>query len=206
VTRDTATVFVVDDETSVRQALSEMLRVFGYNVEAYPSAEELLQSLDTRQVGRIVADVRMPDIDGIELVRELSRRGIATPVVVISGHADIAMAVATIKAGGEDFIEKPIDDNELAAAVNRGLARRFELQQRQETIQDLRARFDRLTPREVQVFDLVVEGHTSASIGNLLEISPRTVESYRVPIMEKMGAASVAGLVRSAIRLGRLKP
>jgi two-component system, LuxR family, response regulator FixJ len=148
----------------------------------------------------------MPDIDGIELVRELSRRGIATPVVVISGHADIAMAVATIKAGGEDFIEKPIDDNELAAAINRGLARRFELQQRQETIQHLRARFDRLTPREVQVFDLVVEGHTSASIGNLLEISPRTVESYRVPIMEKMGAASVAGLVRSAIRLGCLKP
>src|SRR6516162_8737547 len=162
-----------------------MLSVFGYHVEAYPSAEGLLQSLDPRQVGCIVADVRMPEMDGIELVHELSRRHVDNPVVVISGHADIAMAVA---------------------AINRGLARRFEQQQRQETIQDLRARFERLTPREVQVFDLVVEGHTSASIANLLKISPRTVESYRVPIMEKMGAASIAGLVRSAVRLGRLKP
>jgi two-component system response regulator FixJ len=169
VTRDTATVFVVDDEISVRQALTEMLRVFGYNVEAYPSAEGLLQSLDAREIGCIVADVRMPGMDGIELVQELSRRDPASPVVVISGHADIAMAVAAIKAGAEDFIEKPIDDSKLVAAINRGLARRFERQQRQETIQDLWARFDRLTPREVQVFDLVVEGHTSASIANLLE-------------------------------------
>jgi two-component system response regulator FixJ len=183
-----------------------MLSVFGYNVEAYPSAKGLLQSLDPRQVGCIVADVRMPEMDGIELVHELSRREVANPVVVISGHADIAMAVAAIKAGAEDFIEKPIDDNKLVAAINRGLAHRFEQQQRQETIQDLRARFDRLTPREMQVFDLVVEGHTSASVANLLKISPRTVESYRVPIMEKMGAASIAGLVRSAVRLWRLKP
>ena len=121
-TKDAATVFVVDDETSVRQALTELLSVFGYNVEAYPSAQGLLQSLDPRQVGCVVADVRMPGMDGIELVRELSRRDIANPVVVISGHADIAMAVAAIKAGAEDFIEKPIDDNRLVAAINRGLA------------------------------------------------------------------------------------
>jgi two-component system, LuxR family, response regulator FixJ len=206
VTKDTATVIVVDDETSVRHALTEMLSVFGYNVEAYPSAEDLLQSLDPREIGCIVADVRMPGMDGIELVQELSRRDSANPVIVFSGHADIAMAVAAIRAGAEDFIEKPIDDSKLVAAINRGLARRFERQQRQETMQDLWARFDRLTPREVQVFDLVVEGHTSASIANLLKISPRTVESYRVPIMEKMGAASIAGLVRSAVRLGRLEP
>jgi two-component system response regulator FixJ len=143
---------------------------------------------------------------GIELVRELSRREMAIPVVVISGHADIAMAVAAIKAGAEDFIEKPIDDRKLVAAINQGLARRFELQQQQESIQDLCARFDRLTPREVQVFDLVVTGHTSASISKILKISPRTVESYRVQIMEKMRAASIAVLVRNAVRLGRLKP
>ena len=206
VSKDTATVIVVDDETSVRHALTEMLSVFGYNVEAYPSAEDLLQSLDPREIGCIVADVRMPGMDGIELVQELSRRDAANPVIVFSGHADIAMAVAAIKAGAEDFIEKPIDDSKLVAAINRGLARRFERQPRQETMQDLLARFDRLTPREVQVFDLVVEGHTSASIATLLKISPRTVESYRVPIMEKMGAASIAGLVRSAVRLGRLEP
>ena len=116
------------------------------------------------------------------------------------------MAVAAIKAGAEDFIEKPIDDSRLVAAINRGLARRFELRQEREAIQDLRARFDRLTPREVQVFDLVVSGQTSASISNMLNISARTVESYRVQIMEKMNAASIAVLVRNSVRLGRLMP
>jgi two-component system, LuxR family, response regulator FixJ len=206
VTKDPATIFVVDDEKSVRHALTEMLEVFGYNVEAHETAEGLLQSLESPDAGCIVADVRMPGMTGIELVRELSRREMAIPVVVISGHADIAMAVAAIKAGAEDFIEKPIDDRKLVAAINQGLARRFELQQQQESIQDLCARFDRLTPREVQVFDLVVTGHTSASISKILKISPRTVESYRVQIMEKMRAASIAVLVRNAVRLGRLKP
>jgi two-component system response regulator FixJ len=206
VTKDPATIFVVDDEESVRHALTEMLEVFGYNVEAHETAEGLLQSLESPDAGCIVADVRMPGMTGIELVRELSRREMAIPVVVISGHADIAMAVAAIKAGAEDFIEKPIDDRKLVAAINQGLARRFELQQQQESIQDLCARFDRLTPREVQVFDLVVTGHTSASISKILKISPRTVESYRVQIMEKMRAASIAVLVRNAVRLGRLKP
>jgi two-component system, LuxR family, response regulator FixJ len=205
VTKDTATIFMVDDEASVRQALTEMLSVFGYNVEAHQTAEGLLQSIDPRQVGCIVADVRMPGMDGIELVNELSRRDMAIPVVVISGHADIAMAVAAIKAGAEDFIEKPIDDSKLVAAINRGLARQLELEKQHESIQDLRARFDRLTPREAQVFDLVVEGHTSASIGNMLKLSVRTVESYRVQVMEKMSAASTAVLVRNAVRLGRLK-
>jgi two-component system, LuxR family, response regulator FixJ len=206
VTKDPGTIFVVDDENSVRRALTEMMDVFGYNVEAFETAEGLLQSLESRHAGCIVADVLMPGMNGIELVRELFRRGIVIPVVVISGHADIAMAVAAIKAGAEDFIEKPIDDRKLIAAINRGLARRFEVQQQQEAIQDLRARFDRLTPREVQVFDLVVTGQTSASISSVLKISPRTVESYRTQIMEKMRAPNIAVLVRNAIRLGRLKP
>ena len=206
VTKDIPTIFVVDDQPMVRQALTEMLNVFGYSVEAHRTAEELLESLDPRQVGCIVADVRMPGMDGIELVQELSRRDIAIPAVIISGHADIAMAVAAIKAGAEDFIEKPIDDTKLVAAINRGLADRSERRQQQETMQDLRARFDRLTPREVQVFDLVVTGQTSASISHMLEISTRTVESYRVQIMDKMNAASIAALVRNAVRLGRLKP
>jgi two-component system response regulator FixJ len=204
-TKDAPAIFVIDDEASVRQALTEMLNVFGYNVEAHQTAEGLLQSLDPHQLGCIIADVRMPGMDGIELVRELSRRKTAIPVVVISGHADIPMAVAAIKAGAEDFIEKPIDDSKLVAAINRGLARRLELLQQLETIHDLHARFDRLTPREVQVFDLVAEGHTSASISSRLEISIRTVESYRVQIMEKMNAAGIAALVRNAVHLGRLK-
>jgi two-component system response regulator FixJ len=202
---DAPAIFVIDDEASVGQALAEMLNGFGYNVEAYQTAEGLLESLDPRQVGCIIADVRMPGLGGIELVRELSRRKTAIPVVIISGHGDIPMAVAAIKAGAEDFIEKPIDDSKLVAAINRGLVRRFELQQQQESIQELQTRFDRLTPREIQVFDLVADGQTSASISSRLEISIRTVESYRVQIMEKMDAASIAILVRNAVRLGRLK-
>lgn len=203
-TLDQPIIFVVDDEASVRDALAEMLRVFGYTVATYGSSESLLQALDARQAGCVVADVRMSGMDGIELVRELSRRGIALPVIVISGHADIRMAVAAIKVGAEDFIEKPVEDGQLVAAINRGLARRSEIQRQQDTLQHLHERFARLTHREVEVLDLIVQGHTSPSISAALGISVRTVESYRAHVMEKMQAASVAALVRSAIRLGRL--
>jgi two-component system, LuxR family, response regulator FixJ len=204
--QDIPIIYVIDDEEQVRQALEEMLSVFGYTVAAHDTAENLLDSLDAQQYGCVIADVRMPGMDGIELVRELLRRGAGLPVIMISGHADVAMAVTAIKAGAEDFIEKPIDDGQLVAAINRGLARRFEQQQRQESLVDLRARFDRLTLREKQVFDLVVQGHTSRAISAILQISSRTVESYRVQIMEKMQAASIAVLVRNAIRLARLDP
>ena len=205
-TKDPATIFVVDDENSVRHALTEMLESSATMSKHLRLRKGCFNRSSSCHAGCIVADVLMPGMNGIELVRELSRRDTAIPVVVISGHADIAMAVAAIKAGAEDFIEKPIDDRELIAAINRGLARRFEVQQQQEAIQDLRARFDRLTPREVQVFDLVVTGQTSASISSVLQISPRTVESYRTQIMEKMRAPNIAVLVRNAVRLGRLKP
>jgi len=148
----------------------------------------------------------MPGMDGIELVRELARRQIPLPVVVISGHADVPMAVAAIKAGAEDFIEKPIDDVQLVAAINRGLAGAYAQRRFQERIQDLRTRFDRLTPREVEVLDLVVQGYTSEAIAERLEISTRTVEGYRVQIMNKMQAESVAVLVRQAIRLNLISP
>jgi two-component system response regulator FixJ len=148
----------------------------------------------------------MPGMDGIELVRELSRRRVSLPVVLISGHADVAMAVAAIKAGAEDFIEKPVDDAQLLAAINRSLARAFAELSREQSIEDLRARHARLTPREAEVMDLVVDGFTSQAIALKLGISQRTVESYRVQIMDKMAAESVAILVRQAIRLGRVTP
>jgi two-component system response regulator FixJ len=144
----------------------------------------------------------MPGMDGIELVRELARRQVALPVIVISGHADVQMAVAAIKAGAEDFIEKPVDDKELVAAINRGLARVYADREQRETTQTLRTRHERLTAREAEVLLLVVEGYTSQTIGERLGISTRTVEGYRVQIMEKMQAESVAVLVRQAIRLG----
>jgi two-component system response regulator FixJ len=201
-----ASVFVIDDQDSVRHALAEMLRVFGFDVETYESADRFLTTLDRERPGCIVADVRMPGIDGIELVRELIRRNVTLPVVLISGHADVPMAVAGIKAGAEDFIEKPIDDAQLVAAVNRGLARTFDQRQQKGTADRLFENFSRLTPRQIEIFDLVANGFTSQAIASKLDLSVRTVESYRAQIMEKMQAESVAVLVRQAIRLNRIEP
>jgi two-component system response regulator FixJ len=200
------TVFVVDDQEAVRHALSEMLQVLGYVVESHASADDFLKSLRAPRTGCIVADVRMPGMDGIELVRELDRRGVPLPVVLISGHADVPMAVAAIKAGAEDFIEKPVDDSQLVAAINRCLARAFSELSKDQSLAELKRDVERLTPREAEVMDMVVQGFTSSAIAEQLGISVRTVESYRVQIMDKMQAASVAVLVRQAIRLGRLAP
>jgi len=127
-------------------------------------------------------------------------------VVLISGHADVPMAVAGIKAGAEDFIEKPIDDAQLVAAINYGLTRTFSEQTKQRSFDALSAQFARLTSRQIEIFDLVVQGFTSQAIAAKLGISTRTVESYRTQVMEKMQAESVAVLVRQAIRLGRIAP
>jgi len=199
-------IFLIDDHAAVRDALREMLGVLGYSVKAYESADAFLAAIDGRELGCIVADVRMPGTDGIGLVRELARRGIAMPVVLISGHADVPMAVAAIKSGAQDFIEKPVDDRQLIAAINRALARSFEKLDLQRAQSELDARFARLTPRQIDVFDLVADGFTSQAIAAKLNISVRTVDSYRAEVMEKMQAESVAGLVRQAIRLGRITP
>lgn len=199
------TVFVIDDQASVRHALGEMLSVFGFRVETFESADAFLAQMSAVRVGCIVADVRMPGTDGIELVREIARRKLALPVVLISGHADVPMAVAAIKAGAEDFIEKPIDDAQLVAAINRCMP--LAIAKRDPSAGDpIEARFARLTPRQIEIFDLVAEGFTSQAIAATLKISPRTVESYRAEVMEKMRAESVAVLVRQAIRLGRVTP
>jgi two-component system, LuxR family, response regulator FixJ len=206
VTMPGPTIFVIDDQESVRHALGEMLSVFGFTVETYESADAFLQAIDRLPSGCVVADVRMPGTDGIELVRELGRRKVALPIVLISGHADVPMAVAGIKSGAEDFIEKPVDDAQLVAAINRAFARTFERQHLQKSQEVLGRNFARLTPRQVEIFDLVAEGFTSHAIAAKLGISVRTVESYRAEIMEKMQAESVAALVRQSICLGRINP
>ena len=200
------TVFLIDDHAAVRAALGEMLGVFGYAVRTFESADRFLQVVDAQIGGCIVADVRMPGTDGIGLVRELARRDIALPVILISGHADVPMAVAAIKSGAEDFIEKPVDDAKLVAAINRALARKYEQQGVRKSKASLNERFALLTPRQIEIFDLVIEGYTSHAIAAQLSISARTVESYRAEIMQKMQAESVAVLVRQAIRLGRITP
>ena len=144
-------------------------------------------------------------MDGIALVRELGERGSSLPVILISGHADVPMAVAGIKAGAQDFIEKPIDDAALVAAINRALQQAF-TQTQASSSDPLDQRFARLTPRQVEIFDLVAQGFTSQAIAAKLVISTRTVESYRAQVMEKMQAESIAALVRQAIRLQRITP
>ncbi|MFC5069780.1 response regulator transcription factor [Flaviflagellibacter deserti] len=202
----TPTIFVIDDQETVRKALGEMLSVFGFTVETFDSADRFLAGYDPIRPGCVVCDVRMPGTDGIQFVREQARRGFGLPVILISGHADVPMAVEGIKAGAEDFIEKPVDDAELVGAINRSLTRASESKLTQTAHEGLAARFARLTPRQTEIFDLVAAGYTSQAIGAKLEISARTVESYRAAIMEKMQAESVAVLVRQAIRLGRLEP
>jgi two-component system response regulator FixJ len=199
------TVYIVDDQPAVRLALSEMLSVLGYRVETFGSAEEFLAILDDRRIGCIVADVRMPGMDGIELMRELTSRSSRLPVILISGHADVPMAVAAMKAGAEDFVEKPLDDAQLVGAINRCLAQSIGEQSTRQSRATLEQRFAQLTPREVEVFDYVALGHTSQAIAKLLNISVRTVEGYRVQVMIKMQAESVAALVRQAIKLGRVE-
>ncbi|MBX3518542.1 MAG: response regulator transcription factor [Xanthobacteraceae bacterium] len=200
------TIYIVDDQESVRSALGEMLNVFGFQTESFESADSFLEKLDSSRPACIVADVRMPGTDGIELVRQLGKRGVSLPVVLISGHADIPMAVSAIKAGAEEFIEKPVDDTQLVAAINRGLARLHDNLGASRSGEELRERFARLTPRQTEIFDLVAEGLTSQNVADKLGISVRTVESYRAEIMEKMQAQSVAVLVRQAVKLGRVIP
>jgi two-component system response regulator FixJ len=200
------TVYIVDDQASVRHALSEMLSVFGYHVETFASARDFLAPGGCERSGCLVADVKMPGMDGIELMGEVKRRAIPLPVILISGHADVPMAVAAIKAGALEFIEKPVDDKQLVAAINRAYSDAFERLQSTQSLHDLRARCSRLTAREAVVFDLVAQGYTSQAISLKLGISIRTVESYRVQVMDKMQAESVAVLVRQAIKLGRIEP
>jgi two-component system response regulator FixJ len=199
------TIFVIDDQSSVRHAIGEMLSVFGFAVELFDSAAAFLDAVNAPRPGCVVADVRMPGMDGIALVGEMARRELAIPIILISGHADVPMAVAGIKAGADDFIEKPIDDAKLVAAINRAMARVFAAQDASKLTDELTHRFQRLTPRQVEIFDLVAGGFTSQAIAAKLDLSIRTVESYRAQIMEKMQAESVAVLVRQAIRLGRIE-
>lgn len=197
---------VVDDQEAVRTALGDMLGVYGYSVDLYDSATAFLGAATAADAGCLIADVRMPVMDGIELVREVLKRKLDVPVILISGHADVPMAVAGLKAGAQDFIEKPVDDVKLVAAINRAIAGKFERQAASQAARKAEQRFERLTPREMEVFDLVAQGMTSQLIANKLGISGRTVESYRAQIMEKLQMDSVAAIVRLAVRLNRVSP
>lgn len=198
-------VALIDDQEDVREAMGEMLRVFGYQISAFESAQNFLAA-GAQGWGCIISDVRMPNMDGMEFLRHLKEVQSKSPIILISGHADVPMAVEALKLGAFDFIEKPVDDVKLIASINRALARASEELGQARASEDLKGRFSELTPREVEVFDLVTAGLTNHSVAEKLKISIRTVESYRAQIMDKMQADGLAKLVRQAIRLGRLAP
>jgi len=192
-------VHVIDDDADVRQSLAFLLSTVGLAVRVHDSATSFLKSLPEIQDGCIVTDVRMPGMDGIELQRRLRSDGNAIPVIVITGHGDIALAVDAMKAGAVDFIEKPFDDEVLIGAIKTALARRAGTRERDAQAAETRARVKLLSERERQVLDGLVAGKPNKIIAHELDISARTVEIYRANVMTKMQADSLSALVRMAL-------
>jgi two-component system, LuxR family, response regulator FixJ len=192
---------VVDDDDDAREALAFLLSSADLPVQTYPSATAFL-AVASEARGVVVTDVRMPEMDGIELVRRLRALGIALPVIVMTGHGDIQLAVEAMKAGVMDFIEKPYKNEVMLAAIAAGLARRSENEARDEARAEMLGRYERLSARERQVLGGLIAGYANKVIARNLEISPRTVEIYRANVMGKMRASSLSDLVRMALTLG----
>lgn len=195
-------VHVVDDDIAVRQSLSFLLASEGLPVRLYESASALLESVKDAADGCVVTDVRMPGIDGIELLRRLKARGSTLPVIVMTGHADVPLAIAAMKEGAADFIEKPFDDELLLAAVRAALAMHEQVADRKTQADVVHARLRSLSERERQVLEGLVAGKANKVIAYDLGISPRTVEIYRANVMTKMQAGSLSELVRTALLAG----
>ena len=196
-----ASVFVVDDDDAVRNSLRLLLKSVGLPTVAFASAREYLDSWHPAQPGCLVLDVRMPGMSGLDLQCELARRANNRPVIFISGHGDIPMAVEAIQHGAFDFLQKPFRDQELIDRVQRALAADHANRQSLAQRDVLRQRYGSLTPREQEVLVLVTKGKANKVMAGDLDISQRTVEIHRARVMEKMGAQSLAQLVRMVIDL-----
>jgi two-component system, LuxR family, response regulator FixJ len=194
-----ALVHIIDDDDAVRDSLALLLGSAGIAVQTHDSATRFLAAAPGLGAGCVLTDVRMPDLDGLALQRRLTEAGVTLPVIVMTGHADVPIAVAALKAGALDFLEKPFDDERLIAAVNAALAASRDAQRQAAATADTVARIAGLTPREREVLDLLVAGHPNKVIAYDLGTSPRTVEVHRARVMEKMGAHSLAELVRMVI-------
>lgn len=193
---DEAVVHLIDDDEGVRHAVAFLLATSGFAVRVYESAETFMKIVSNLQSGCIVTDVRMPGMDGLALQRELKARGVQLPVIAITGHADVPMAVEAMKAGAVDFIEKPFNDEVLLSAIRIALDRHAKDVRRSEETAATRAKMDTLTPREREVLDGLVAGLPNKTIAYDLKISSRTVEVHRANVMARMGAHSLADLVR----------
>jgi two-component system response regulator FixJ len=195
-------VFVVDDDDAMRDSLDFLLSSAGCAVRTFESAERLLEALTDSNCGCVVSDVRMPGIDGLELLRRIKAARPSLPVVIITGHGDVPLAVEAMKLGAADFVEKPFDDERLIGLVQAALAG---APREVDPANEIGVRVASLSPRERQVLEGLVGGQSNKAIARAYDISPRTVEVYRANLMAKMQAASLSDLVRMAMRAGLLR-
>jgi two-component system response regulator FixJ len=196
---------IIDDDDALRDSLTFLLSSAGIEAKSYDSAATFLNDPQRTASGCIITDVRMPGMSGIDLLRKLKADGVSVPIIVMTGHGDVPLAVEAMKLGAFDFIEKPFDDDALLASV-RGALGAQEKHAREETQrQEIEARLAQLSARERQVLDGLVAGHANKVIAYDLGISPRTVEIYRANVMTKMQANSLSELVRMALVSGALK-
>jgi two-component system response regulator FixJ len=199
-----ATIYVIDDDDAVRESLEFLLKTAGITVRGFESAKAFLEVLPDIRSGCIITDVRMPEISGIDLLRRVKEREIDIPVIVITGHGDISLAVEAMKIGAVDFLEKPFDDDQLLAAVRATLTRDADAARRNAELSDIHDKLAALSKRERQVLEGLVAGNANKNIAFDLGISPRTVEIYRANLMTKMTANSLSDLVRMAMQAGIL--
>jgi two-component system response regulator FixJ len=196
---DEPIIFIVDDDPAVRDSLEILLKSHGHSVRSFDSALAFLASDAPSQLGCVLADVRMPQMDGLELQEKLKEQGSALPVILMTGHGDVPLAVRAMKTGAIDFLEKPFEDSELIESVRRGLEHARVAGEANASARLAGERLTQLTERERQVLDLLVAGKPNKVIAYDLSISPRTVEIHRARVMEKMGARSLADLVRMSL-------
>jgi len=187
----------------VRNSLRFLLKASGYEAATYASGPELLSQANELRAGCVLTDVRMPEMNGIELVRQLKAQGVGHPVIVMTGHADVPLAVEAMRAGVVDFIEKPFDDEALLASIQSAMAQNAATAGEDAEIGEIRSRLEQLTTRERQVLEGLVAGQANKAIAYDLEISPRTVEVYRANVMTKMKARSLSELVRMRLLVGQ---
>jgi two-component system, LuxR family, response regulator FixJ len=198
---DGAVVMVVDDDAGVRNAMRALLKSVGLNSALYASAQEFLAAYQPSQLGCLVLDIRMPGMSGLELQQQLNLRGAVIPVIFMTGHGDIPMAVEAMQHGAFDFLQKPFRDQDLLDRIQRAIVKDAELRKSLGEHARIQSHLESLTPREREVLDLMTQGKQNKVIGQELGVSPRTIEIHRARVMEKMGANSVAELVHMMLGL-----
>lgn len=197
------TVFIVDDDQAVVRSLCWLIETVRLPVQAFASAQAFLDVFDPVRAGCVLLDVRMPGMSGLELQQRLAARArYHLPLIFVTGHGDVQMAVRAVQAGAFDFIEKPFNDQDLLERVQRAIAHDAVQREREDHHHRLRARFDALTAREREVLDLVVQGQSNKAVANALGLSAKTVEFHRAKVMEKLQVRSLADLVKLAMTHG----